>query len=222
MNQKLKKFLDREIAEIKEHKNRLIAMAIASLILSGVLLFSGNEEASEIAKNENPPSVEKVAPKNRTEKKSEPRFKSIKGLERAAAEMEIINPFKVDIEKPQEPANKETESELENKPLEVEPVPKKPVDTPNYKESDKSIEPKDKVVLILKGTAISGDKKMAIIQRNIESKNDSPKSKSSNDNKSKSMMLKIGDKIDDKQIISIDKNFVIFDDGECLYLQEGQ
>ena len=64
--------------------------------------------------------------------------------------------------------------------------------------------------LTLKGTAISGDKKMAIIQKSYDK------------NKSESHMLKLGDEINGKKIIDIGRNFIIFDDGEYLYLQGGE
>ena len=229
LNQQLKKFLDREISEIKEHKNRLIVLAAASVIAAGVFILNGTDEekAAGVSEKEKPISVEKAS-KNRTEKKSEPKFTSIKGLEKAAAEVDVINPFKVDIAKSQESVDKKAESKSDIKPAEVNPVPAISVVTPvNTKESNKSIEPKEKVVLILKGTAISGDKKMAIIQRNNNNSSKSKPSNNENDKANKTdkskvenFILNVGDKIDDRQIINIDKNSVTFDDGQKLYLQE--
>lgn len=222
MNQQLKTFLDQELKEIKEHKKRFSAIAAAFVISLGALAFSGSDEAAPIPKEEKPIQVDKAAQNKKPDnkKKVEPKFKNIKGLEKAASEIEIVNPFKVDIAKEEKP--------VESKPVEVPkiptPIPTPPV-TPKEKiESTKPVEPEEKVVLILKCAVIKGDKKMAIIQRSISTKNDSQKSKSSSDkidkNKPENLTLKIGDEIEGKFIIEINKNFVMFDDGERLYVQK--
>ena len=217
MNQQFKTFLDQEFKEIKEHKNRFIAISTAFVISLGVLIFSGSDEAAPISEEEKPVRIEKATQNNKSDdkKKVESKFKNIKGLERAAAEVEIVNPFKVDIAK--------EEKLVEIKPVEVPKIPTPvPIITPKEKvEPPKSVESEEKVVLVLKGTAINGDNKMAIIQRSISTKNNSQKSKSSSDNnKSENLILKIGDEFEGRFIIEINKDFVIFDDGERLYVQK--
>jgi len=216
VNQQLKTFLDQELKEIKEHKKRFIAISTAFVISLGALTFSGSDEAAPVSEEEKPTQIEKSTQNKKSDdkKKVEPKFKNIKGLEKAAAEVEIINPFKVDIAKEEKP--------VESKPIEKPPeVPPLPNATPK---EIKPVEPEEKVVLVLKGTAISGDKKMTIIQRSVSTKNDSQKSKSSSDkkdkNNSENIILKIGDKVEGKFIIEINKDFVMFDDGERLYVQK--
>ena len=214
---RLKEFYDREVTEIMQNKLRfgfIIACLVASVAL---FAFTDNEtEVTEAYDNGAPKVVtasndkstnDKTSDKNKSDKPTS-KVTSITGLERASEGGELINPFKADLVKP--PI--ETKSP---KPESI-PLPQTPKPIPT-----KTVENSDKVVLILKGTAISGDKKMAIIQRSVVGKDNSTKSTNPKDkSKNESLLLNIGDEIDGRRIVAIDKDFVIFDDGYKLHIQE--
>ena len=203
--QQLREFYDRELNEIKQNKARF-GLIIASLIISLALFLLADEdtESKNISDSEAPTVVstakEEVAINNKAAEKAS-KLTTITGLEKAAEGVEIINPFKVDTKQ---------------NPNDTAKTPKTPPAVPIFEPPQpvKTQEPKEKVILILKGTAISGNKKMAIIQRSISNKNDK--------DKSESLILNIGDEVDGRMIIEINKDFVMFDDGKRLYVQKDQ
>ena len=210
---RLKEFYDREINEIMHNKLRF--GCIVATFVSAIALFAFTDtetEVTEASDNESPKVATASNDKSNSDKTSDKssdkpasKVTNITGLERASEGGELINPFKSDLVKP--PI--ETKSP---KPESI-PIPQMPKSAP-IKTTDIS----DKVVLTLKGTAISGDKKMAIIQRCvIKSKG----TKDSENPKLESIMVKIGDKIDNHIVVDIGKNFIVFDDGRHLSLQEG-
>ena len=226
IKQQLNKFLDRELKEIRKNKRRILTLFACVLFAIGIFVFANSGEKIDNNSNEAVPKVDtkKLNDKSNSDKKTESKLTAIKGLERAAANVELINPFKVDIQNPA--------PVVDNKPVEAAKVPPTPtiapVISPTQSAQTENTEPKEKIILILKGTAISGDKKMAVIQREIiknhKSKEDNepkdPQNKTSN-NKIESYQLSIGDEIDGKIILDIGRNFIVFDNDEFLYSQEG-
>ena len=211
MQQLLRKFYDREISEIKAHKVRLIFMFAIVVISIIVLIFSDKEDdTNAISKNE---SVKINAAlnnsvKNSSETADNSNLTEILGLQKALKDEDIINPFKVD--------NNENSTAFEDKP--PMPTPAVEFKPPTITAPNKNISPLPKSeTIMLKGTAISGNKKMAIVQIGKVSKNDSNNDK----NKIESRLLSIGDEIEGKRVIDIGKNFIAFDDGKSLSLQEG-
>ena len=214
---RLKGFFDREVSEIMQNKLRF-GFIVASLVASATLFAStdaetevtsaSNNESLKVAAASNDKSVSDKTSANIKSDKPVSKITSIVGLEKDSENVELVNPFKSDLLKPP----------IETRPSKPEsiPLPQMPKPIPI-----KTVENSDKVVLILKGTAISGDKKMAIIQRSIVNKDNSKDNKSSNDKgTNESLLLNIGDEIDGRRIVVIDKDFVVFDDGHKLYLQE--
>ena len=224
--QKLQEFYHKELNEIKQHKTRFGAIA-ASLVFS-LMVFSftnGEEEIKEAVEIE-PPKAVANADKTLSKSETNSKLTRIAGLEKASEDVGLTNPFKVDVN--ESPVN---EPKTENKLPTITPAFNPPTQLPKSIESK---EPAKKIVLILKGTAISGDKKIAIIYRRIVDKNKFKdiNNKSDNDSKNKlnstkdeneieSLMLTLGDEVDGKIIIEIGKDSVIFDNGERLYLQKG-
>ncbi|MBR1730405.1 MAG: hypothetical protein IJ728_12880 [Selenomonadaceae bacterium] len=205
MKELLKKFLERERNEIIQHKQRFIAIIVA-FVASIICIFAFNTDEETTTQSTDPKKVVETAdnkPVQKSKNKSVER-KSILGLDKIVAENEIVNPFKVDIEKPPEVKNSEIKTDV------------KTINQPTL--SIKNVLPKDeeKIILTLNGTAISGDKKMAIIQRNIVNKHNSKDEKK----QIESLLLNVGDSVDGRKIIDIGKNFVAFDDGQKLYIQE--
>ena len=211
---RLTEFYDRELNEILQNKLRfgfIVACLVAAITLFS---FTDNEtEVTEVSDNESlkvaaasndKSKINKTSAKNTSDKPTS-KVTNITGLERASEGGELINPFKSDLVKPT----------IETKSPKPESIPLPQIPNPA---STKTTENSKKIVLILKGTAISGDKKMAIIQRSIIKSNEK---KESEKPKLESIMVKIGDKIDNNIIIDIGKNFIVFDDGRHLTLQEG-
>lgn len=214
IKQQLNKFLDRELREIRENKKRIVTLFACVLFAIGIFVFANSGEKADNNSNEAVPKADatKLNDKSNSDKKTESKLTAIKGLERAAANVELINPFKVDIQN--------STTAADNKPVEAAKVPPTPnialITPPSQPAQTENTESKEKIILILKGTAISGDKKIAIIQRGIV-KNE----KSKENGKIESKIIHLGDEIDGRKVIDIDKNFIAFDDGERLFLQEG-
>ena len=209
---RLKEFYDREVNEIMQNKLRFGFIVVC--LVASVALFAFTDTETEVTEASDNESLKVAAASNDKlasdipsvkDKSDKPASKvtSITGLEKASEGVELINPFKSDLIKPP--------SEVKSSKLESIPIPQtsKPA-------SIKTVETEEKAILILKGTAISGNKKMAIIQRNIIKNN-----KTNVDPKLESRIVKVGDKIDSHIVVDIGKNFILFDDGRILTLQEG-
>ena len=211
-NDRLKDFYYREINEIKQNKLRFGAI-VAALAASVALFFitdtetevtaaADSESSKVIAAVNDDPLDDKPSNKDKSEKPAS-KVTSITGLERASEVEGLINPFKSDLATPP----------VEKKFTEPPAIPLPPsIPTPA-----KTVDADSQVVLILKGTAISGDKKMAIIQRSTTTKD-----KTKDQFHSESVMLNLGDTFEGRRIVSIGRNFIAFDDGQYLYVQEGQ
>ena len=210
---RLKAFYVSEVNEIMQNKLRFGAIVVSLVAAVVIYIFNDTEaEVTAAVDNESPKIIAASNDKSNSDKTSDKssdkpvsKVTSITGLERASEGVELINPFKSDLVKPP--------IETKSPKPELIPLPQMP--------KIKEIENSDKVVLTLKGTAISGNKKMAIIQRSVVGKDNSAKSTNYKDkSKNESLLLNIGDEIDGRSIVVIDKDFVIFDDGYNLHIQE--
>ena len=205
IKQQLKEYYHRELKEIKEHKIRL--GFISAILVISLLFFSfsdDKEEATATSEIKNDNTFEQAVDETINKSENKSKFTKIAGLEAATESNGLINPFKVDLEK-----TKDSNSKIENKPDTMIPAFNPPPQI-------NTVKPVEKVVLTLKGVAISGDKKMAIIQRDSTTKNDSTNS----NGKTESLLLSLGDEIDGRRIMNIGKDFIVFDDGQKLYIHE--
>ena len=205
LDDKLRKFYERESNEIRQNKLRFGAIATSLVISLAILGFTS--EDTETAPNSDEESLKVVSAanyetsaKDKSVEKPTSKVTTVAGLKKASDTNNLLNPFKVDSDMSQT---------NQIKPPEVIPLPPQP-------EQDKISEPSEKIVLTLKGTATSGDKKMAIIQRNVGEDNSKSKDKSKNE----SLLLNVGDEINGQRIVNIGKDFVVFDDGHEIHIQE--
>ena len=213
---RLNTFWAKEVNEIMQNKLRF-GLIVASLVASvAIFVFTYSEaevtttvddESPKVAAASNDKSISnKTSVKGKSDK-STSKVTSITGLEKALEGGELINPFKSDLVKPPIEAKSP-------KPV-IIPTPQTPKPVPI-----KTVEISDKIVLILKGTAISGDKKMAIIQRSVVNEKNPKDSKAKDSSKSESLLLNIGDEVEGRRIVDIGKDSVTFEDGHKLHLQE--
>jgi len=194
------KFKAREVAQIKEHRLRIIIAMTVSLVLASLFISFNLEDEPSASGNNN---VEQPANETKEEVKSTPKIKSsqkILGLQKAAENVDLINPFKVDL--------KETPPAVP--PVIPAPVPALPVTPIMQPPTPVAAEVEPKTILNLKGTAISGDKKLAVVAIIKSSKDNNGKSKS------ESQLVKIGDEVNGRKVTDIGKNFIVFDDGQKL------
>lgn len=228
MSDKLKTFWEREVNEIKQHKKRIIllaAVALASLIF-WILAPENNEAASNDDVDSGTTTVNRQSstPKpnsNNNNDSNNSRSTQVLGLSRASEDVSLVNPFKSDLPKPTPVI--ENKPPVKNEPLptpalpvqnDLTDIPEPPQELPvNNLDLESEVEPEPATILILKGTAISGDKKMAIIQIGTHN---------TNDNKNQNLetrIVKIGDTIEGRIITDIEKDFILFNDGQRLNLQ---
>ena len=217
--EQLRAFCEREIIEIKKHKLRIGALFIILICAILFFIFSDSDNESLVVLKESQAKKIDDNVKNNSNEKSKKKSKKrvkILGYDKALEEVNIVNPFKVDI----------NPSITENKPVENKTAVSVPVVKNNPAPPTVSIsevKPKDKAILILKGTVISDDKKLATIQRIVinNHKNYNQESKNHDEDinskyKTETRLVQIGDMIDDRQIIDIAKDYLEFGDGERL------
>ena len=200
----LKKLLQSNIDEIKENKIRFVALCICFLVV--VILFfsdenSGGEEIiiSEASVSiENPDVAENVSAdkkvfivKNSATSNADKSITVVLGAN--SDSLYVHDPFKFPVEEKIEPLA----------PVEIPTVQPVIIAPPVAQES-----PKPAVKFILRGTAIIGDKKSALIQIISDNKNSD----------AENLILEIGEIINGKKIIDISQDFIIFDDGETVHL----
>ncbi|MBQ9480333.1 MAG: hypothetical protein IJU71_12385 [Selenomonadaceae bacterium] len=202
--------LDSELVELREHRRR-VGFLLTALFVCLIILALDNEEAPPPAAQlvEDEPATAPVKPVERIDRRTE-----IIGLARASEDVELINPFAVDLPKPP--------PEPLIVPITAPPPPPRLSVPPSTVES-KSFEPPEpplRVMLTLKGTAISDDKKLAVVRREVVTSNN--KSDDQPDDRSNSQpenrLLKIGEAIDGRKVVDIGKDYVAFEDGERLEL----
>ena len=213
MNERFLKIYDKEINEIKQNKKRFGVIIVT--LMTSLLMFTFTNNDDEIVSTsevETPKATAKAEDENSAKSKGTAKLTKIAGLEKATEDVKLVNPFKVDVQEP-----KVAEFKTENKPVINTPAFNPPKPTMPIKTDESS----EKIVFTLKGIAISGDKKMAIIQRSTADKNNSKDTKSSTDTSTQeSFILNLGDEVAGRRIVEIDKFSVTFDDGYKLYIQE--
>lgn len=196
------KFLQSNLEEIKQNKIRFAAVAICFSVAVILLLTDENSAGEEINLTENPAPVENAA----TDKKIIP----VKDAKISAADKNITvvlgansenlyvhDPFKFP---PEEKVEEIAPVEIPKIP-EVQPV----IITPPPPVAQDSNKPEVKI--ILRGTAIIGDKKSALIQV-ISDKNSA----------AENLIFEVGEILNGKKISNITQDYLTFDDGEILYL----
>jgi len=194
MSDELKKFLSRELDELKQNKVRAIALGVCFIILLIVWTIDDTSGGEEIILVDAPPVTKDLPVKSLPVSKSPDGVTVVLGANADA--LFIGDPFAGE-EKP--------------KP-QPQPPPSPPPPLPTIPQPHVVIQPPEpppqveqpKETLTLTGTAISGDNKTAMILRGKET-----------------LFLTIGDVIDGRRIVDITPDFVTLDDGERIYLQKG-
>ena len=199
INEKLRAFLLNDLEEIKKHKVRLGILSGITILLIIFLLMDNSAKSNEINTVETVQEVQAKQSKSiqPTKPKKTNLSKAIVGLDEATKDVQLVNPFKSDL-----PANLSVDS--------TKTVIPQVVSSPTLSMKRELV---SESKLTLKGTAISGEKRMAIIELTTNIKSESEEKKQST-----TKMLTIGDEIDGKKIIDINKNFVTFSNGKQIFM----
>ena len=194
MPDELKEILRREIEELKQNKIRVITLVACFILLLFFLITDDSFDGEEIVLIEEPPPITKDLPvKVLSVPKSQDGVKTVMGAN--AGRLFIGDPFAVE-EKPQP-----TPPPIIQKP--TPPLPKIPPPSIVIEPKPEPIIEQPKEQIILTGTAISGENKMAMFLRGNET-----------------LFLTIGEEIDGRKISDITPDFVTFDNGERIYFQK--
>lgn len=200
-NEKFKDFWQNDLKEIQENKFRFAGLCICFLAAAGLLL-TDDEGGEEIILNETPAPAEVetaetaenvdagtkiIAVKSSSTSDADKNIKIVLGAN--SDDLFVRDPFKIP------PKEKVKSAEIPTAII-APPVAQLPT-LPTEK-------------FILRGTAIIGNNKTALIQKVI-----------GNDKKSadENLILGIGDRLNGKKIIDIATDSVILEDGETLYLE---
>ena len=186
------KFWRDNLKEIQENKIRFAAVLICFVFV--VILFFSDDSGEEIILAENPAPVEFsenigagtkiIAVKNSATSNLGENVKVVIGAN--SEDLFVHDPFKIP------PKEKVKPVEI---PTEITPPPVAQIPTlPNEK-------------FILRGTAIIGKNKSALVQKI-----------SGNDKNEENLILEIGDTINGKKIFDISTDSLILEDGETLYI----
>ncbi|MBQ7705250.1 MAG: hypothetical protein IJT73_07490 [Selenomonadaceae bacterium] len=196
----LKKFWQKDLKEIKENKIRFTLLGICSIFLL-ILFFSEDSGGEKVTVAENPAPVENVKPVDENKKIVPVKFNS-KVNENITAvlgansnELYVFDPFKVP---PKEKIEIETPPPLPAQPVIITPPPVVAQEPP-----------KPAIKFLLRGTAIIGDKKSAILQKIVDEEKISD---------AENLIVEIGEILNGKKILDIAPDSLTFDDGETLYL----
>ena len=195
---KLMEFLRRDLGELRKHKNRTIALAVCFFVL---LIYAWEPDGSnveEIDLSDTQPVTKDLPVQKLPDKKISVQLpETIDGVKIVMGansdELFIADPFAV-TEKPKP-------KPLPPPPPKVE-LPKIPPPQPiQQPQTPPKVEPKEKIILT--GTAISGDNKIAMFLRDKQTE-----------------FLTVGDEIGGRIISDITPEFVTFADGKRVYLQK--
>lgn len=192
MLDELKNFLSHELDEIKKDKVRVIGLVVCLIALLIFLAVDDSSSGEEIILNDKPPATKDLPVKVLHVEKSPDGVTKVLGAKADA--LLIEDPFAVEEKPKLEPPPPRIDNRA---PKISEVVPPIAIQPPKPK-----TEP-SKETLTLKGTAISGDNKRAMILRGDET-----------------LFLTIGDEISGRKISDITADFVTFDNGERVYLQK--
>ncbi len=205
MSDKLKNFWQKDLNELKENPLRFGGLLIC-FIAAVALFFSDDSGGEQVNIAENPAPVENVenvetpapvandkkvvAVKNAKNSSADKNITVVLGAN--SEELVVHDPFKV-------PQKEKIETPSPAEIPTVQPVIIPPVAQEQPKLSEK---------FILRGTAIVGYKKSALIQMISNDKNSA----------AENLILEIGDTLGGKKIIDISQDFLTFDDGEILFI----
>lgn len=196
---KLQNFWQNDLKEIKESPVRFGGLLIC-FIAAVILFFTDDDGGEEINLSESPAPVETVENVSGDKKIVPVKIAATSDADKNITvvlgansdSLYVHDPFKVPVEeKIEEPS-----------PVEIPTVQPVIIAPPVAQDSIKPV-----VKIFLRGTAVIGDKKSALIQ--IISDKDSA---------AENLILEIGDNLDGKKIIDINQDFVTFDNGEILSL----
>lgn len=201
MSDKLKNFWQKDLNELKENPLRFGGLLIC--FIAAVALFFSDDGGEQVNISENPVPVENVetpapvandtkviAVKNAKNSSDDKNITVVLGAN--SEELIVHDPFKV-------PQKEKIETLPPAEIPTVQPVIIPPVAQEQPKLSEK---------FILRGTAIVGYKKSALIQMISNDKNSA----------AENLILEIGDTLGGKKIIDISQDFLTFDDGEILFI----
>lgn len=204
MSDKLKNFWQKDLNELKENPLRFGGLLICFIAVVA-LFFSDDGGGEQINISENPAPVENVKTENVKTPANDTKVIAVKNAKNSSADKNITvvlganseelivhDPFKV-------PQKEKIETPPPAEILTVQPVIIPPVAQEPPKLSEK---------FILRGTAIVGYKKSALIQMISNDKNSA----------AENLILEIGDTLGGKKIIDISQDFLTFDDGEILFI----
>lgn len=190
----LKNILQHELDEIKQNKVRVIFVGVCFIVVLILWLTDGSSDDEEIILNEpttpveTPPATKDLPVKILPVEKSSDGVRLVLGAN--ADELFIGDPFAVK-EKPEPPPKVATPPVP---PIVIKPPPTQPPVQPKPQPQEK---------IILTGTALSGDKKIAMFLREKET-----------------LFLSIGDEIGGKKISDINPDFVILEDDVRVFIQK--
>lgn len=201
----LKDFWQSQLDEIKENKIRFAAV-FTCFVIAVILFFTDeNSTGEEINLSENSAPIETLAPaenlpadkkiitvKNASNSNADKNITAVIGAN--SDTLYVGDPFKVPLKPKVEPPPPEIPVEI---PAVITPPPVAQVPAI----------PAEK--FILRGTAIIGDKKSALIQKIINNE------KNSDD---ENLILEIGDTLNGKKIIDINQDSLTFDDGSKIFI----
>ena len=182
----MKDFLRHELEELKQNKVRVIALIVCFVAVLVFWIIDDSFSSEEIILNDEPPLTKDLPVKVLPVEKSPDGVTLVIGAD--ADELFIGDPFAGE-DKPK------TTSQV-TPPLVphilIQPPPQ-PITQPE--------QPKERIILT--GTAISGEVKMAMFLRDKET-----------------LFLTVGEEVGGKKISDISAEFVTFEDGERVYLQK--
>ena len=198
MPDELKKFLSRELDELKQNKIRAIALVACVVVALIFWAIDDNSSGEEIALEDAPPVTKDLPVKPLPVEKSSDGVTVVLGANADA--LFIADPFAGE-EKPKPPPKPQPTPQPPQAPPTLPAIPQPPavIQPP---EPPPKVEP-PKEPLTLTGTAISGDSKTAMIMRGKET-----------------LFVTLGEEIDGRRIVDITSDFVSFDDGERIFLRK--
>lgn len=194
MFDELKKFLSRELDELKQNKIRAIGLVVCLVVAVILWTVDDSSGGEEIVLDEKPPVTKDLPVKVLPVEKSPDGVTIVLGANADA--LLIADPFAGD-EKPKPPSKPQISQPKQPLPAIPSPVAIQPPPAPPQIE-----QPREQ--FILTGTAISGNKKTAMFLRDNET-----------------LFKTIGDELNGRRIVDITPDFVTLDNNERIYLQRG-
>jgi len=191
MLDELKKFLSRELDELKQNKIRAIALVACLIVAIIFWTIDDSSGGEEIVLTEKPPVTKDLPVKVLPVEKSPDGVTIVLGANADA--LLIADPFAGE-EKTQPPPKPQSPPHKPPLPAIPSPVVIQPPEPPQIEQ------PREQ--FILTGTAISGNNKVAMFLRGNET-----------------LFKTIGDELDGRRIVDITPDFVTLDNNERIYLQ---